>query len=283
MASTYTLNLGLRKPEHRDPDTVETWDNVLNVNFDLIDSYLGSRNYTEQNFILNSDNLCESLNKLDISLNDVAALVPTANQFAALTGPGSYPPTGANPYATINYVRISRKELISPEYVAAIFSPTPGGSNTGDMTSDSELQLAGAVHYRYNYYRWISSEVTLQNYDIIVQYRLPQTFMGFIATAGKALILDIRTESDDPANCHVDIELHKDGTSSALISSLSDKVSSSDEWKSERQGNEAIGFSSTDPVLATLVAGSVLNIRISVNSKDDYSVKVGALTIQGTW
>lgn len=40
MGSTYTPNLGFRKPEHRDPETYESWDEVLNSNFDIAEGNL---------------------------------------------------------------------------------------------------------------------------------------------------------------------------------------------------------------------------------------------------
>ena len=294
MASTYTINLGFRKPEHRDPETVESWDAVINANWDLIDVAFGARSYTAKAqgapaYLANADSHSLSLNKLAEALTDVNGLVPTATQFAALAGPGAgYSPTGANPYATINYVRISRKEVLSPEYHGAVFSPNPSGDNIGNMTSDSEKITVGPVKYRYNYYQWYSDEGTLQNYDIVMQWQVPSTFLGFNIVAGKALILDIRTDDPDPANCHVDIELHKDGTPdtdpSIYISKLLDKVTATDVWVGERQGPAVIAFSSTDPVLLACAApGSILNIRISMNSMDSHVVKVGAITIQGTW
>jgi len=74
MSSTYTTNLGLRKPAHQDPDTYETWDQVLNNNFDTIDAVFGARSYTEKNYILNSDSHSQSLDKLDIALKDVSGV-----------------------------------------------------------------------------------------------------------------------------------------------------------------------------------------------------------------
>ena len=289
MASTYTLNLGLRKPEHRDPETVESWDGVINNNLDIIDVAVGDRTYSEHNYIHNSEALSISLNNLDIALKDVSDSIPaiTAPQFAALFGPGAYPPTGANPYATINYVRISRKEVLSPEYVGAVLSPTPAVPNVGTMTSSSDLIISGGLAYRYNYYKWVSSVLTpLQKYDIMVQWQVPSTFLGFNTTPGKALILDIRTDSAVAADCCVDIELHKDRMAYAAPTVYTwpvPAVTASDVWQGEKQGPVVIGVSSTDLAPLGLLPGDVLNIRITMSSLANHVVKVGAITIQGTW
>lgn len=283
MASTYTINLGLRKPEHRDPETVESWDAVLNNNFDIIDLYLGNKAYTHQYFIANTDSHSESLDKLDIALNAAVILIPTSDQRDALIGPPGHTPNAGNPYATIDYVRISRKEVLSPEYVNVVLAPTPGGSNTGNMTGNSEVVNSGGVDYRFNHYKWISSEVTLQKYDLVLQWQVPATFLGFNATPGKALILDIRTDSALPADCYVSVELHKDGTPIGTISSITNRTTPADAWASERLINEQVGFDSGDVVLASLSPGSILNVRITMGSKNSHVVKVGALTIQGTW
>lgn len=172
MSSTYTNNLGFRKPEHRDPDTVESWDAVINNNWDILDGAFGARNYTEQNFIQNADTHSQSLNKLDIALKAVSGI-------------------------------ISRSDILFPEYQGAVFTPS-GTANIGTMTSD-KLDSTN----RYNYYEWLNdTEGTLQSYDISVKLQVPWTWSSWQATA---LRIDICTESTTPADCKVDATICKDG------------------------------------------------------------------------
>jgi hypothetical protein len=270
MGSTYTSNLGLRKPEHRDPETLETWDGVLNANFDLLDIAFGSRQYIEQNYITNTDSLAQSLDKLDQKIKRVNDLTPTQNQKDALVGEGT--PALANKYVTKSFVRFDKREVWFPEFPGATFSATPAVGNTGALSTDSEM----VGNRRFNFYEWLSAEATLQSYDIVVQWKVPATFVNFTSVANKALVIDLTTDSSTPANCHVDVELQKDGV--ATLSTLSDKVSPDGSWRVERLNNEIIYFGASNPILASLIIGDVLNIRITLNSKNSNKVKVGAIT-----
>jgi hypothetical protein len=259
MASTYTTNLGLRKPEHRDPETFELWHQVLNDNWDAVDDAFGDRHYTGQTYILNSDTHSESLDKIDIAL---AAMATTVGSLV------------------IEPVKIPRKEVFYPEFSGASFSKPAGGNNTGTMITDSETILIGGLPYRFNFYQWYSGETTLQGYDVILQFRLPDTFTTWNTTTGKAITVDIRTEGGAAANAHVDVEVSMDG--SALATTLSDKVTEDGNWKAEKLGTELVGFSRTDPGIFAAVPGSVVNVRVTLNSKDNCSAKLGAITFRYT-
>ena len=273
MGSTYTNNLGLRKPEHRDPETVESWDGVLNNNFDLIDLAFGLRQYTEQNYISNSDSHSDSINKLDMVAKDVSDLAPTADQKAALVGEGV--PNASNKYVTKSYARPEQTVVLFPEFLGCTFSEAPGGANVGNITTDSEV----ITDRRFNFYEWLSAEIILNNYDLVVQWKVPATFLNWTATPNKALIIDINTDSITPADSHVDVELQKDGV--ALLSTLSNKVSIvATAWNAERFGNEVVYFGGADPVLYSLTPGDVLNIRITLHSKNSNKVKVSAITLR---
>ena len=271
MASNYTENLNLRKPSHRDPETFESWDQVLNSNFDVIDAVFGSRSYTEENYIDHTDSHGESLNKLDIALKDVSDTAPTINQKAALDGEGT--PSATNKYATKDYVRVSRKEVFFPEFAGATFVASPGGANTGNMTTDMETHN----DFNYNFYKWVSDEVTFQSYDISFQWRVPETFLNFNDIA--AIIVDICTEDDSTADNKIDIILSKDG--SATTSSITYIVSeTAGDWASEREGNIIAEFFDDNVVISNLAPGNTLNILIRMYSQNSKYVKIGAITIE---
>ena len=156
-----------------------------------------------------------------------------------------------------------------PEYVGATFAATPGGANAGYMLTDSEVD----GNFRWNYYWWYSDQSTLQNYDIVFQYKIPLWSAGV-----KKLTVDLWTGSANALITHVDVELHKDGT--ALYSTLENLVSDDDSWKAERTNNAVAVFTETDTVLKELEPGNFLNVRITLNSKNLYDVTVGAITIE---
>ena len=270
MSHTNTTNLNLVKPEHRDPDTYEKWEQVVNGNMDLIDTAVGSRNYTEHNFINPNEPLGTSLNKLDVALKVVWNVTPSAGEKAALEGEGT--PGASNKFTTKDYVRPNRQEVLFPEFAGAVFHPAPSGENIGNMTGDMEEDAS----YRWNFYKWLSGEVTLQSYDISVQWRLPDTFLSWLTDA---LIVDICTEDTDPDNCKVDVIISKDGDIGDT-SPITDKVSlAPEQWQAARLANAVIDFNgASDTVLRSLHAGDILNITIRVYSAG-YYVKVGNITL----
>ena len=172
---------------------------------------------------------------------------------------------------TSSYYQIETKSIFIPEYPGATFNATPGGANLGYMLTDNALILG----QRFNYYLWYSPEVTLQNYDVIFQTKIPYWCIGI-----EKLTIDLWTEHISPDNCHVDIELQKDGIIDTY-STLENLVSDDDTWKCERNNN-AIGVfdGNTDAVLKSLKADDLLNIRMTLNSKDSYSVTIGNITFE---
>jgi hypothetical protein len=168
--------------------------------------------------------------------------------------------------------------VLFPEFPGATFTLSPGGANLGTLTTDKE----DYGNYYYNHYKWISDQITMQNYDIVIQWRVPETFLNLLATANKALIIDLSTQENTTTNNKVDVILSKDG-SILTTSTLANKVSTvAGVWYSERVGNEVVKFDATDPILSGLVAGDTLNIVIRMYSKNSKTVKIGAITIQYT-
>ena len=207
MSSTYTINLGLRKPLHRDPETLESWDQVINNNMDLIDA---------------------------------ASLIQ------------------------------NRSVILFPEFPGASLTLS-GSNNVGELTSDVD-----DATYRFNHYKWLSSSVTLQSYDISVQWQVPVTFLNWQADA---LQIDICTQLADITNCKVDVTICKDG----VLGTTSDKVDKistvGTTWYSARGSNALIVFTSADGVISSLVAEDILNIKIRMYSKSSNYVKIGNITL----
>jgi len=257
MGSTYTTNLHLRKPGHKDPDTRNQWggsidepgdEGVLNINFNIIDLAVGPRSYTEENYILNDEPLSESLDKLDVKLQEVETSVDATSLIEV---------------------------VLFPEYPGATFSQSPGGLNTGQFTTDSEMQS----NNRFNFYEWLSEETVLNNYDILVQWKVPSTFIQWTEVENKALVIDIKTDTDSTADNNIEIELQKDGVDSYSPSGPFTSTVGG-EWNSDRFDNELVFFDQTDAVLASISAGDVLNIRITLSSKDGNKARVGPITLR---
>lgn len=281
MSSTLTSNLGLRKPSHRDPETLETWDYVLNNNFDIIDAAFGIRSYTEQNYVTNSDALTSSINKLDMALFDVATLAPTADQKAALVGPSGYAPTSLNPYATVNYVggliTPARKIIIPAEYAGGVLWDAGGIIAGGSLTSDFEI--VGA--FGYNFYKWLST--IGETYYAVVRWKAPELFSAWSAVANTALIIDMLTEAA-AATSTVGVTIYKDGVMGSP-SAIGPFFGAGGLWYAERHSGGAqaplLFYDATNPVLASIGAGDVLVIAIAMTSNNKF-VKIGDITLQYT-
>jgi len=262
--------LRLGKLDHSDLD----WGIALNSNMELFDSAFGLRTYSEENYIANDEAHSLSLDKLDVAAKPLEPLMPSTDQKLALQGEGT--PAAGNKFATKSYVRLARKEVFFPEGEGSVLTTIWSlGSNIGNMISTSET----SGNYIYNFFKWLSAEVGLQTYDINIQWRVPETFSGFLATANKALIIDLCTEEASATNNKVDVTIKKEGISgvSSILGVYSTVAAT---WYSEREGNELIGFDATDLILASLVTGDILNIGITVYSKDSKYVKIGAVTAQ---
>ena len=243
MSHTHTTNLDLVLPEHRDPDTVESWDSVINGNMGIIDVAFGNRAaystvaQAPPASLASSDSHSQSLNKLAEAINGL---------------PGA----------------VSRSDILFPEYQGAVFTPS-GTDNIGTMTSDK----VDATN-RYNYYEWLNdTEGTLQSYDISVKWQVPWTWSSWQSTA---LRIDICTEDTVLTNCKVDATICKDGALATTFPATpwATPVASSvaGTWGTQ------ITFTSANLASLSLVAGSVLNILIRMYSLN-YYVRVGNVTL----
>jgi len=268
MGHSNTTNLGLIKPEHRDPDTYESWEQPVNSNMDLLDAAIGSRIYTEKKFVADGEPLSTSIDKLDAACKILDGLRITQDQWNALQVLAA---TTANFYVTKNYARILQKITLVPEYVNTVFHPS-GANNLGAMTHGYEEDGT----YRWQYYKWLSTEATLQSYDIAVQVRIPATF---VVWSTNALRIDICTQSNDAADCTVDATIAEDGTI-GTTSSITGIVSTvGGTWYGDRASNSLITFPSSDAVISSLVGGELLNILIRCYSKSSNYVKIGNITL----
>jgi hypothetical protein len=94
----------------------------------------------------------------------------------------------------------------SPQYKDGVVRPD-GTNNVGTMSSDTD-----ATNNR-NYYRWTTSNATLQDIDVVVDTRLPDDFGGFAAS--NALQYDIRSNDNSATNAKLDLS-GKDTAATAM-------------------------------------------------------------------
>jgi hypothetical protein len=286
-----TPNLSLNKPDHADPAYYDSWDAVINTNMDTIDTAFGPRSYTEKNYIANTDVITASLDKLDMKAKDIDDLTPTLDQKGALLG-YSNTPSSTNKYLTEKDVVISSivtnklRTILHPKYpgslqVLTTASPLLAPGANGVLSNDADVQN----NYIYGYYKWVNATVSLESCDILVQWKVPLTFVEF--EGSYALRVDLCTEDADDTNCGLEVILNIDGESATSVfpSTAPTDLAFGDAgtWMSARESSEVVDFAASDAILDALVAGDTLNIILRLFSKSSKYVKVGAISLYGKW
>ncbi len=162
----------------------------------------------------------------------------------------------------------SKTDFFAPEYESADLH-ADGSNNTGTMVSDSEI-VSNVV---YNYYEWTSGEATKQDYDIIINLRVPDTFSSW---QSNAITFFYKTGLTGTTNNAVSWEIYEDGNASALMSSGEMASSVADTWASD---------SATSSELSALTAGNLYRIiiKLAANSTASAAAYAGKITVNYTW
>lgn len=150
---------------------------------------------------------------------------------------------------------ISVDDALVPQYANAAYH-ADGSDNVGQLV----------VHYDEgndkNYYQWTSTRSSLNDYDVVVNYKLPSDFLRWETTA---LQISYRTASSNIANSKMDIFVYDtNGNSVTLSGSSTDLASTS--WTST-----SLSFSGSP----TWAAGQDFVIRYRLYSKDEIGVHLG--------
>ncbi|MBI2008846.1 hypothetical protein HYS84_00355 [Candidatus Saccharibacteria bacterium] len=118
--------------------------------------------------------------------------------------------------------RHTRRMILSPEYAGATMT-ADGASNTGTMTSDNMT----STPFR-NFYKWLNTQGTAQDYDIWVRIPLPSDFAAMAATP----TLSLDTYTSDTTNGTVLVTVY-DTNNSADCTSASFTPTATTTWQSK--------------------------------------------------
>ncbi len=118
--------------------------------------------------------------------------------------------------------RHTRRIALSPEYAGASMT-ADGASNTGTMTSDNMT----STPFR-NFYKWLNTQGTAQDYDIWVRVPLPSDFAAMAATP----TLSIDTYTSDTTNGTVLVTVY-DTSNSADCSAVAFTPTATTTWQSK--------------------------------------------------
>ena len=118
--------------------------------------------------------------------------------------------------------RPTKRVTLTPEYVGATITGD-GSSNTGSMTSDNMTSSP----YR-NFYKWLNTQGTAQDYDVWVRVPLPADFSAMAATP----TLSIDTYTSDTTNGTVLVTVY-DTAGTADCSSVAFTPTSTTTWQTK--------------------------------------------------
>lgn len=156
--------------------------------------------------------------------------------------------------------------VFQPEYEGAVLS-ADGGDNAGTMTSDN----TGSAGSWMNYYEFVSSEASLNDYDIRVRFILPADFNAWDTNA---IVFDYVTESVTNTDNKVDYSVYLESSGSADDSDTANVSGVAGTWTTTTIAGANLGDCNA--------AGETCLLVIQMYSKDDNYVRVGDITFDYT-
>ncbi|HSX33896.1 MAG TPA: hypothetical protein VLF91_06190 [Candidatus Saccharimonadales bacterium] len=159
--------------------------------------------------------------------------------------------------------RHTRQVTLSAEYPGAVMTAF-GGSNSGTMTTDTTT----SAPFR-NYYKWTTSQVSSQNYDIFVKVPLPTDFSAM--PSGQTICADVFS-STTSANTIALTLYDTSGTTSGTAVTLSDgdlTPSSTSTWQNQCTSSISGG---------TYAANGDMTFDFKLTSPTSGDVRIGDIT-----
>ena len=158
-------------------------------------------------------------------------------------------------------VPLNVSDVLSPRYPDSIFN-ADGTNNTGSMFEEEDTLASGIIG---TVIRWFSRQTVLHDYDMIVQWTVPDDFDSFQAPA---LSVDYKTSG-----------LASDAVIDMMVFHNDDGI---DELSAAGMGLNSNGWTTTDFTLngaTTWVAGDTMKIRFKMKAKDSNSAQTGNIKI----
>ena len=156
---------------------------------------------------------------------------------------------------------VSITKVLSPRYAGSIFE-ADGTNNTGSMHEEEDTTLSGTLD---TVLRWFSRQVVLNDYDIIVEWTIPDDFDSFEPTP---LSLDYQTDGL-VSDALIDMTVHHNGDADDEIIGTGIALNSN-AWTTT---NFVVDGTTTWNV------GDTMKIRLTMKAKDSNSAQVGNIKI----
>ena len=157
----------------------------------------------------------------------------------------------------------TRTVRMVPEYQGGVLH-ADGTNNTGTILSDYVSGLASGEGYKHNYYEWMSTSGSAQDYDIIVNASIPSDYVSTLAG------LKIWTYSSNLTNATATIQFQDNAGTNCYGSPVSITPGSTTTWT-----QITVGAMSG----CTFAADDVVTITIHVVSQSSAVFRVGEVSI----
>ncbi len=167
---------------------------------------------------------------------------------------------------TVNGVpigQVANQEVLSPRYPNSLFV-SDGSDNQGEMHEETET----IATEEKSFLRWTTWEATLQDYDTVIRYTLPDNFVSWDAT--KPVSVEVKTEGTN-VQSKIDVTVEKDGAAGT------DQISGTGIGVSENAWTEK------DFVLngaTSWAPGDVLVIKIRQYALDGFDTRVSDVILR---
>ena len=192
--------------------------------------------------------------------NGTALLVAdTTNQTITIGSGGNTVTLSASGMSLAGSARGTKQIRLAAEYAGAVLDSGATGTNSGTMTSSLDLSN------RMNYYRWTTTQVSAQTYDIVTQVPIPADFSAWAASNP----LSITSRTSSTGNGTITLELRDSGgTERCSFTSLN--MGSTSTWVTNTPGCLSSG---------TYTPGDYLTMRIRMSSTNNANVDVGNIVL----
>ncbi len=153
----------------------------------------------------------------------------------------------------------SALDVLHPGYDSSAYD-ADGSNNTGQLSVDHDGTS------KNNFYQWTTTKGTLNDYDLVVRYTLPQKFIRWQSTPFK---LYYRTSSSDSAVSKADIEVYDTAGNAVTLGGTSTNLTSTS-WTST-----SLTFSGSP----AWTAGQTFIMKIRLSAKNAATVHIGDLEL----
>lgn len=156
--------------------------------------------------------------------------------------------------------RNTKKIALTAEYTGSVLDAGTGSNNSGVMTSSVDLTN------RMNYYKWTTTQGTVQTYDTVIQIPIPTDFDGWASSNPLA----ISTYTDDTSEGIISLEA-RDSTGTVQCNFVDVTPGSTNTW--------ATNTSACTLSTGTYTAGDTMTLRVRMQSASGGDTRIGNINL----